>query len=130
MDSEHERYLCEKIVKGPVFIFNYPKEIKAFYMKLNDDKKTVQGTDCLLPFIGEIVGGSVREERLDVLKEQIKNCGLNEEDYKFYLDLRRFGTVPHGGFGLGFERMVMLVSGIENIRDAIPFPRVPGKCDC
>ncbi len=130
LDSEHERYICEKIVKGPVFIYNYPKEIKAFYMKLNDDKKTVQGTDCLLPFIGEIVGGSVREERLDVLQEQIKNCGLKEEDYKFYLDLRRFGTVPHGGFGLGFERMVMLVSGIENIRDAIPFPRVPGKCDC
>ncbi len=130
LDSEHERYICEKIVKGPVFIFNYPKEIKAFYMKLNDDKKTVQGTDCLLPFIGEIVGGSVREERLDVLQEQIKNCGLKEEDYKVYLDLRRFGTVPHGGFGLGFERMVMLVSGIENIRDAIPFPRVPGKCDC
>ena len=130
LDSEHERYICEKIVKGPVFIYNYPKEIKSFYMKLNDDKKTVQGTDCLLPFIGEIVGGSVREERLDVLQEQLKSCGLNEEDYKFYLDLRRYGTVPHAGFGLGFERMVMLVSGIENIRDAIPFPRVPGKCDC
>lgn len=130
LDSEHERYITEKIIQGPTFVYNYPKEIKAFYMKLNDDKKTVMGTDCLLPFIGEIVGGSVREERLDILMQQLKACNLKEEDYQFYLDLRRYGTVPHAGFGLGFERLVMLVTGIENIRDAIPFPRVPGKCDC
>lgn len=130
LESEHERYISEKIVKGPVFIYNYPKEIKAFYMKLNDDQKTVMGTDCLLPFIGEIVGGSVREERIEVLRKQLQACNLKEEDYKFYMDLRRYGTVPHAGFGLGFERLVMLVTGIENIRDAIPFPRVPGKCDC
>lgn len=99
-------------------------------MKLNDDKKTVMGTDCLLPFIGELVGGSVREERIDVLRSQLLACHLKEEDYKFYMDLRRYGTVPHAGFGLGFERLVMLVTGIDNIRDAIPFPRVPGKCDC
>lgn len=130
LDSEHERYITERIIQGPTFVYNYPKEIKAFYMKLNDDKKTVMGTDCLLPFIGEIVGGSVREERLDILLQQLKACNLKEEDYQFYLDLRRYGTVPHAGFGLGFERLVMLVTGIENIRDAIPFPRIPGKCEC
>jgi asparaginyl-tRNA synthetase len=128
--SEHERYICEKGIKGPVFLYNYPKEIKAFYMKVNEDKKTVQGTDLLLPFIGEVVGGSIREEDINVLKQSIKDFDLVEEDYAFYLDLRKFGTVPHGGFGLGFERLVMLISGIENIRDAIPFPRYPGSCEC
>ena len=130
LNSEHERYICEKLVKGPVFLYNYPKEIKAFYMKLNDDKKTVQNLDLLLPFIGEVVGGSVREERLDVLEERYKECGLNPEDYKFYSDLRRYGTVPHAGFGVGFERLIMLITGIENIREAIPFPRYPGHCEC
>ncbi len=128
--SEHERYICEQYLKAPVFLYNYPKKIKAFYMKVNEDNKTVQGTDLLLPFIGEVVGGSVREERLDVLQKSIKENDLLEEDYKFYLDLRKYGTVPHGGFGLGFERLVMLLTGIENIRDAIPFPRYPGKCEC
>jgi asparaginyl-tRNA synthetase len=130
LKSEHERYICEKLVKGPVFLYNYPKEIKAFYMKLNDDKKTVQNLDLLLPFIGEVVGGSVREERLDVLEGRYKECGLNPDDYKTYSDLRRYGTVPHAGFGVGFERMIMLVTGIENIREAIPFPRYPGHCEC
>lgn len=130
LNSEHERYICEHHVKGPVFLYNYPKGIKAFYMKRNSDGKTVQGTDLLLPFIGEVVGGSVREEKLETLRESIKECGLEEEDYNFYLDLRRYGTVPHAGFGLGFERLVMLMTGVENIRDAIPFPRYPGKCDC
>lgn len=127
--SEHERYISEVILKAPVFIYNYPKEIKSFYMKLNDDGKTVQGTDLLLPFIGEVVGGSVREERLDVLEEQMKVNGLDKEDYQFYLDLRKYGTVPHAGFGLGFERLVMLCTGIKNIRDAIPYPRYPGHCE-
>ena len=130
LGSEHERYICEHHVKGPVFLYNYPKIIKAFYMKLNDDDKTVQGTDLLLPFIGEVVGGSVREENLEKLEKAIKDNNLSKEDYQFYLDLRRYGTVPHGGFGLGFERMVMLMTGIENIRDAIPFPRYPGHCEC
>lgn len=130
LSSEHERYICEKLVKGPVFLYNYPKSIKPFYMKVNKDSKTVQNMDLLLPFIGELVGGSVREEKLDVLKERIIECKLNEEDYKFYIDLRRFGTSPHCGFGVGFERLVMLFTGIENIRESIPFPRYPGHCDC
>jgi asparaginyl-tRNA synthetase len=130
LSSEHERYICEKLVKGPVFLYNYPREFKAFYMKLNDDKKTVQNTDLLLPFIGEVVGGSVREERLEVLIEKYKDFKLPADDYKEYTDLRRFGSVPHAGFGVGFERLLMLITGIQNIRDVIPFPRYPGHCDC
>lgn len=130
LSSEHERYICEKLFKGPVFLYNYPRQIKAFYMKLNPDKKTVQNTDLLLPFIGEVVGGSVREENLDILLEKYHDFKLKPEDYKEYTDLRRFGSVPHAGFGLGFERLLMLVTGIQNIRDAIPFPRYPGHCDC
>jgi asparaginyl-tRNA synthetase len=130
LNSEHERYICEKLFKGPVFLYNYPRNIKAFYMKLNDDKTTVQNTDLLLPFIGEVVGGSVREEKLDVLIEKYKDFNINADDYKEYTDLRRFGTVPHAGFGVGFERLLMLITGIQNIRDAIPFPRYPGHCDC
>jgi len=130
LDSEHERYICEVYIKGPVFLYNYPKEIKAFYMKLNDDNKTVQNMDLLLPFIGEVVGGSVREDRLDVLVDRIEKCGLKPDDYKFYTDLRKYGTVPHCGFGVGFERLIRLVTGIENIKDVIPFPRYPGHCDC
>lgn len=130
LSSEHERYICEKLVKGPTFLYNYPREIKAFYMKLNDDKKTVQNTDLLLPFIGEVVGGSVREEKLDVLSEKYKDFKLSADDYKEYTDLRRYGSVPHAGFGVGFERLLMLITGIQNIRDVIPFPRYPGHCAC
>ncbi len=126
LGSEHERYLCEKHVKGPVFLFDYPKEIKAFYMRVNQDQKTVQAMDLLVPLIGEVIGGSVREERADVLIQKIKDAGLNPEEYKFYEDLRRYGTVPHCGFGLGLERLIMLVTGIENIRETIPYPRHPG----
>ena len=130
LSSEHERYICEKLFKGPVFLYNYPREIKAFYMKLNPDKKTVQNTDLIFPFIGEVVGGSVREENLDILLEKYTDFKLNPEDYKEYTDLRKYGTVPHAGFGVGFERLLMLVTGVENIRDVIPFPRYPGHCDC
>ncbi len=130
LSSEHERYICEKHIKGPVFLYNYPREIKAFYMKLNDDNKTVQNTDLLLPFIGEVVGGSVREERLDVLNQKYTDFKLKASDYKEYTDLRRYGTVPHAGFGVGFERLLMLITGIQNIRDVIPFPRYPGHADC
>lgn len=130
LGSEHERYLCEEVVDGPLFLYNYPATIKPFYMRLNDDKKTVQNMDLLLPFIGELVGGSVREERYEVLKELMEKNDMEVEDYSYYLDLRKYGTSPHCGFGLGFERLVMLVSGLENIRDAIPFPRTPGNCDC
>ena len=130
LGSEHERYICEQHFKAPVFLYNYPQKIKAFYMRVNEDNKTVACTDLLLPFIGEVAGGSVREERLDVLEQSIKNFGLNPEDYQYYCDLRKYGTVPHAGFGVGFERLVMLITGIENIRDAIPFPRYPGHCDC
>lgn len=130
LGSEHERYLCEEVVDGPLFLYNYPATIKPFYMRLNDDKKTVQNMDLLLPFIGELVGGSVREERYDVLKELMEKNDMSLKDYAYYLDLRKYGTSPHCGFGLGFERLVMLVSGLENIRDAIPFPRTPGNCDC
>lgn len=130
LGSEHERYLCEEVVDGPLFLYNYPADIKPFYMRLNDDKKTVQNMDLMLPFIGELVGGSVREERYDVLMDLMKKNDMSVEDYSYYLDLRKYGTSPHCGFGLGFERLVMLVSGLENIRDAIPFPRTPGNCDC
>ena len=128
LDSEHERYLTEKVYKGPVVLINYPKDIKAFYMKLNADGKTVAAMDILVPRIGEIIGGSQREDSLEVLEERAKSVGLNPEDIKWYGVLRQYGSVPHAGFGLGFERLVMLCSGVENIRDVIPFPRTPGNC--
>ena len=126
LQTEHERYLTEKIFEKPVFVTNYPKEIKAFYMRLNDDGKTVAAVDLLVPGIGEIIGGSQREERLDILLDRIHELGLNEEDYWWYLDLRRFGGARHAGFGLGFERLIMYVTGIANIRDVLPFPRTTG----
>ncbi|HEY8432498.1 MAG TPA: asparagine--tRNA ligase [Sandaracinaceae bacterium] len=125
LQSEHERYLTEEVVGRPVAIVNYPKEIKAFYMRLNDDGKTVAAMDVLAPGIGEIIGGSQREERLDVLDRRIAEMGLNAESYGWYRDLRRYGTVPHAGFGLGFERAIQYATGMENIRDVIPFPRAP-----
>ncbi len=128
LQTEHERYLTEKIFKKPVFVTDYPKEIKAFYMKLNDDGKTVRAVDMLVPGIGEIIGGSQREEDLDKLLARMKELGLKEEDYSWYLDTRRYGTVIHSGFGLGFERLVMYMTGMANIRDVIPFPRTPGNC--
>ncbi|ONK61657.1 uncharacterized protein A4U43_C08F32230 [Asparagus officinalis] len=127
--SEHERYLTEVIFKKPVIVYNYPKGIKAFYMRLNDDNKTVAAMDVLVPKVGELIGGSQREERLDVLVARIKEAGLPLEPYEWYLDLRRFGTVKHSGFGLGFERMVLFATGLDNIRDVIPFPRYPGRAD-
>jgi len=126
LQSEHERYLTEEHFKCPVTVFDYPKSIKPFYMRVNDDGETVAAMDLLVPGIGEIVGGSQREERLDVLLENLKAHDLSEEDYWWYVDLRRYGSVPHAGFGLGFERMLMFVTGVPNIRDVIPFPRVPG----
>jgi asparaginyl-tRNA synthetase len=127
LQSEHERYLAEKHVNGPLILVNYPKEIKAFYMRLNDDAKTVAAMDVLAPGIGEIVGGSQREERLDVLDRRIVESGLDPQAYSWYRDLRRYGTVPHAGFGLGFERTVAYVTGLANVRDVIPFPRTPGN---
>jgi asparaginyl-tRNA synthetase len=129
LQSEHERWLTEKHFKCPVTVFNYPKEIKPFYMRLNDDGKTVCAMDLLVPGIGEIVGGSQREERLDVLEENMRRHKMDPADYKWYLDLRRYGTVPHSGFGLGFERMLMFVTGVSNIRDVIPFARTPGSAE-
>jgi asparaginyl-tRNA synthetase len=129
LQSEHERWLTEKHFKSPITVFNYPKEIKPFYMRLNDDGKTVTAMDLLVPGIGEIVGGSQREERLDVLEENLRRHKMNLVDYKWYLDLRRYGTVPHAGFGLGFERMLMFVTGVSNIRDVIPFARTPGSAE-
>ena len=126
--SEHERYLCEKVTNGPVIVTDYPAEIKSFYMRLNDDQKTVQAMDILVPGVGEIIGGSVREERYEVLEQKIKSMGQDPQDYAFYLDLRKYGTVPHAGFGLGFERMVSYCTGMKHIRDVIPFPRWPGNC--
>ena len=128
LQSEHERYITEEIYKKPVFLKNYPKDIKAFYMRQNDDGKTVAAVDLLVPGIGELVGGSQREERLEKLRTRINELGLNEEDYSWYLDTRRYGTCIHSGFGLGFERIVMYLTGIPNIRDVIPFPRTPGNC--
>lgn len=125
LNSEHERYLAEEHVGGPVVLQNYPKDIKAFYMRLNDDGKTVAAMDVLAPGIGEIIGGSQREERLDVLDSRLEEMNLNPEDYSWYRDLRRYGTVPHAGFGLGFERLVAYVTGVQNVRDVIPFPRTP-----
>ena len=129
LQAEHERFITEKHVQGPVILYNYPKEIKSFYMRLNDDGKTVAAMDVLVPGVGEIIGGSQREERLDVLTTRMEESGLKAEDYWWYLDLRRFGTVPHAGFGLGLERMVQYTTGMANIRDVIPFPRSPGNCD-
>ncbi len=129
LQSEHERWLTEKHFKSPITVFNYPKEIKPFYMRLNDDGNTVTAMDLLVPGIGEIVGGSQREERLDVLEANLRRHNMNLDDYKWYLDLRRYGTVPHAGFGLGFERMLMFVTGVSNIRDVIPFARTPGSAE-
>jgi asparaginyl-tRNA synthetase len=129
LQSEHERYLTEEVFQGPVVVTDYPKEIKAFYMKLNEDGKSVAAMDVLVPRLGEIIGGSERESRFDVLEGKIKELGLNPEDYWWYLDLRRYGTVPHAGFGLGFERLVQYVTGMQNIRDVIPFPRTVGTAE-
>jgi asparaginyl-tRNA synthetase len=129
LQSEHERYLTEKHVKGPIAVINYPKDIKAFYMRLNPDEKTVAAMDVLAPGIGEIIGGSQREERLDVLDRRIAELGLDARDYWWYRDLRRYGTVPHAGFGLGFERAIQYATGIDNIRDVIPFPRAPRQAE-
>ena len=125
LQSEHERYLCEEKVNGPVVVINYPKDIKAFYMRLNDDEKTVAAMDILVPGVGELVGGSQREERLEVLDKRIVECGMNPADYGWYRDLRRYGSVPHAGYGLGFERFVNYITGVANIRDVNPFPRTP-----
>ena len=125
LQSEHERFLTEQHFKQPVIVYDYPKDIKAFYMRMNEDEKTVAAMDILVPAIGEIIGGSQREERYDVLKQRINALGFDETDYWWYLDTRKYGSVPHAGFGLGFERLLMLVSGISNIRDVIPFPRTP-----
>lgn len=129
LQTEHERYLTEAIFKRPVFVTDYPKEIKAFYMKLNEDGKTVAAMDCLVPGIGEIIGGSQREENMELLLERMKETGMNPENYDFYLDLRKYGTTRHAGFGLGFERCIMYLTGISNIRDVIPFPRTTGNCE-
>ena len=129
LQTEHERYLTEQIFKKPIFVTDYPKEIKAFYMRMNEDGKTVRAMDLLVPGVGEIIGGSQREERYDLLMDRIKECGLNEEDYWWYLELRKYGTATHSGFGLGFERIIMYLTGISNIRDVIPFPRTPKNAE-
>jgi asparaginyl-tRNA synthetase len=129
LQSEHERYLCEEVVKGPLTVYNYPKSIKPFYMRANDDGKTVTAMDVLVPGVGEIIGGSQREERYDLLKAAMEAHELSLENYGWYLDLRKYGTVPHAGFGAGFERLLMYVTGMQNIRDVIPFARTPGHCE-
>ena len=129
LQSEHERYLTEEHFKSPVTVFNYPREIKPFYMRVNDDGKTVTAMDLLVPGIGEVIGGAQREERIDVLRENLRYHKLKEEDYSWYLDLRRYGTVPHAGFGAGFERLLMFLTGVSNIRDVIPFARTPGNVE-
>lgn len=129
LGSEHERYLAEQHFKRPVYITDYPKEIKSFYMKLNDDGKTVACTDCIFPGIGEVLGGSQREDSYELLTKRINELGLNVKDYEWYLDLRKFGSCPHSGWGVGFERLVMVATGLDNIRDTIPFPRYPGHCE-
>ncbi len=129
LQTEHERYITEKIFKKPVFVIDYPKEIKAFYMRINDDDKTVAAMDLLVPGVGEIIGGSQREERYDVLIKRIEELGLKKEDYWWYLDLRKYGTAPHAGFGLGFARAIMYATGMDNIRDVIPFPRTPRNAE-
>ena len=125
LQSEHERYICEKVVNGPVFLTDYPKDIKAFYMRLNDDGKTVAACDLLVPFVGELIGGSQREERYDYLVKRMDELGMKQDGLEWYLDLRRFGGCKHAGFGVGFERLVMYVTGMQNIRDVIPFARTP-----
>jgi asparaginyl-tRNA synthetase len=127
--SEHERYLVEKKFKKPVIITDYPKDIKAFYMRMNDDGKTVRAMDVLFPGIGEIIGGSQREERLDMLKSRMAEMDIPEHELSWYLDSRKFGTAPHSGFGLGFERLILFITGMGNIRDVIPFPRTPNNAD-
>jgi asparaginyl-tRNA synthetase len=127
LQTEHERFLCEEIFSRPVFITDYPREIKAFYMRLNDDKKTVAAADLLVPGVGELIGGSQREEREEILAESLKLFNLNPADYDWYMDLRRFGGVKHAGFGVGFERLLMYVTGMKNIRDVIPYPRTMGQ---
>jgi asparaginyl-tRNA synthetase len=129
LQSEHERYLAEEHVGAPIILKNYPRDIKAFYMRQNEDGKTVAAMDVLAPGIGEIIGGSAREERLDILDKRIEEMNLPMEEYEFYRDLRRYGTVPHAGFGLGFERLVAYVTGVQNIRDVIPFPRAPKSAE-
>ena len=129
LQTEHERFLTEQVFKKPVFVTDYPKDIKAFYMKLNPDGKTVAAVDCLVPGVGEITGGSQREDNYELLKSRIEELGMKPEDYDFYMDLRKYGSARHAGFGLGFERMVMYMTGIGNIRDAIPFPRTVGNCE-
>ncbi|MGE5677720.1 MAG: asparagine--tRNA ligase [Pseudomonadota bacterium] len=129
LQTEHERYLTEQVYKKPVFVTNYPKEIKAFYMRINDDNKTVAAMDLLVPGVGEIIGGSQREERLDVLEKKMDEMGLNKEDYWWYLDIRKYGGVKHAGYGLGFERIIMYITGISNIRDVVPFPRTVKSAD-
>lgn len=129
LSSEHEKYLTEKVYNGPIILYNYPKDIKSFYMKQNEDGKTVQAMDILVPRIGEIIGGSAREDNLEKLDERIEACKLDKKAYWWYRELREYGTVPHCGFGLGFERLVMMATGIENIRDVIPFPRAPGQAE-
>ncbi|MBW3542672.1 MAG: asparagine--tRNA ligase, partial [Planctomycetes bacterium] len=129
LQSEHERFLTEEHFRQPVILYDYPRTIKPFYMRVNDDGRTVRAMDVLVPRVGEIIGGSQREERFDVLVERLRECGLNPDDYWWYLDLRRYGTVPHSGFGLGLERLVQLVTGMQNIRDCIPFPRTPKNAE-
>ncbi|MBQ5649719.1 MAG: asparagine--tRNA ligase, partial [Clostridia bacterium] len=129
MQTEHERYLTEEVFGKPVFVTDYPRDIKAFYMRLNDDGKTVAAMDMLVPGVGELIGGSQREERLDILLESMQKFNLKEEDYKHYVDLRRYGGTKHAGFGLGFERLIMYITGIQNIRDVAAFPRTAGSAD-
>ena len=129
LQSEHERYLAEVLCKKPVILTDYPSGIKSFYMRLNEDEKTVAAMDVLVPGIGEIIGGSQREDRLDILDQRMDDCNLNKETYQWYRDLRRYGSVPHAGFGLGLERLVSYVTGVSNVRDVIPFPRTPGHAE-
>lgn len=130
LQTEHERYLTEDIFKQPVIVYNYPKDIKAFYMRLNEDGKTVAAMDVLVPKVGELIGGSQREDRMDVLERRIQDGGMDMAAYEAYLDLRRYGSVPHSGFGLGFERLILFATGLDNIREVIPFPRWPGNAAC
>ena len=129
LQTEHERYIAEKVFNKPVFVTDYPKEIKAFYMRMNEDNNTVAAMDLLVPGVGELIGGSQREERLDVLEKRIVELGMNEEDYWWYLELRKFGGTKHAGYGLGFERAIMYMTGMSNIRDVIPFPRTVNNAD-
>ena len=129
LQTEHERYLTEQVFKRPLFVTDYPKDIKAFYMKLNDDGKTVAAMDCLVPGIGEIISGSQREDDYEKLLTRMKELNMDEDAYRFYLDLRKYGSSRHAGYGLGFERCVMYLTGIQNIRDVLPFPRTVGNCE-